>query len=130
MKKLLKTLFLENGELYSIIDNRRTILAHCKPKIEIYEDATNISTIGKGYKVKKKRLSIILCNDLELTREVDENYFHKVIRFELVGDFQRTDGVFERLTFDSLTPMEIDLDGDWSFEIIGESEFIKKLLTL
>jgi hypothetical protein len=51
-------------------------------------------------------------------------YFHggncntyTVIAFEICGDLQREDGIFERKCINGLIPLEIDLDGEWMFEI-------------
>lgn len=117
MKTLIKTIHLENGELYGTIHGNRVKVAGCVPRIEVYEESTYISTIGKGYKVKKKHYKIVLCSDLDFTRPIDEKYLTDVIRFELIADRQREDGIFERLKLDSLIPIEIDLDGEWEFEV-------------
>lgn len=131
MKKLRKILTFENGELYTVTSGRRILLARCEPMIEIFEQSSNIPAIGAGgYKVKKYHMAIILCDDLDTTRNVDEDFLRAVTGFELYADIQRQDGVFENIVFDNLTPTEIDLDGEWKFEINGQPELVKKLMAI
>ena len=58
-----------------------------------------------------------------------EELLRRVSRFELFADVLRSDGVIENIRFDSLIPDEIDLDGDWVFEI-NEYSLLKKLSEL
>jgi hypothetical protein len=129
LETLIKTIQAEKGELYVIINSRRILLANCKPQIEIYEKSANIPILGeKRYRVKSIHSAIIICPDQETTREVDEKFLCTISRFELITDIQRTDGVFERVMFDSLMPKEIDLCGDWRFDITDSPTLIRKLL--
>lgn len=131
MKRLLKTLHLENGELYATISNNRVLFANCKLKIEIYENVHNIRAVGiNGYKVRKRNITIVLCNKMEFSRNVDIELFNKITRFELLADIQRKDGIFERLIFDDLIPNDLDLDGEWSFEVSQCSDIVNRLLDI
>ena len=58
---------------------------------------------------------------------MDEKFLRTVSQFELSADIQREDGVFENIVFDSLYPVEIDLDIDWIFETENQT-LIRKLL--
>lgn len=129
MKRLVKTLAGENGQLYTVQNGNRVLLANCIPQLEIYEEVTHIPALGAGAKVKKRHISLVLCGEPELTREVDVNFFKEAMRFDLSADFQRTDGVFETLFFDALIPEEIDLDGDWIFWVQDNQQVLKRLLT-
>lgn len=129
MKRLVKTLIGENGQLYTVQNGNRVLLANCIPQLEIYEEVTYIPALGVGAKVKKRHISLVLCGEPELTREVDVNFFKEAMRFDLSADFQRTDGVFETLFFDALIPEEIDLDGDWIFWVQDNQQVLKRLLT-
>lgn len=131
MKRLAKTVYLENGELYATIKGNRVLLATCDIEVEIYEDIHNIKIINaNGYNVKKRHISIVLCNEMETTRPIDLDLFDKITCFDLVADFQRKDGVFERLVFDNLIPDELDLDNQWKFEVSQYSDISKKLLSI
>lgn len=131
IKRLIKTIGLENGRLYCVVGAKRFCLAECEPKIEIYEHSTHVNSVGAmRYSVKKRHITIVLCENPELTREVDEEFFRGVIRFELTADMQRTDGVFEVIRLDNLIPNEIDLDGEWQFELAGQNDIVKHLLEI
>ena len=72
-KRLVKTLHFENGKLYAATQGRRILLAECQPKVEIYEHETDIPVLGRqSYTVKKRHISIVICSDMEYTRDVDE----------------------------------------------------------
>lgn len=129
MKRLVKTLIGENGQLYTAQNGNRILLANCIPQLEIYEEITPIPVKGMRGVVKKRHISLVLCGELELMREVDANFFKNSMSFDLSADFQRTDGVFETLFFDALIPEEIDLDGDWTLEALDTPELLKKVLT-
>lgn len=129
-KRLVKTLYFESGKLYSTTKGRRILLATCEPKIEIYEHLTDIPTLGKqGGTVKRRHVTVVICDNLDYTREVNEEFLKSVTCFELTADIQREDGVFENVIFNNLGLIEIDLDGDWTFEIEGQADLIRKLLT-
>ncbi len=131
IKRLIKTIYCERGELFCIIGSNRFLLARCEPKLEIYEHSTSIPILGKtSYGVKKFNAVLVLCEEPELTRAVDEEYLKKISRFELTADIQRTDGIFENVSFDNILPVEIYLDGDWTFEINGSSEIVKRMLKM
>ena len=55
-RHLIKTLNLQNGKLYEIIQGDRYLLANCDIKLEIYEERYNVPTLG-GCGVKNKRYS-------------------------------------------------------------------------
>lgn len=129
-KCLIQTLLFENGELYGIVRGRRILLAQCDPKVEIYEHSTDVPMPGmQRYRVKKRQTGMVLCPSPDTTRQIDEGFLRAVTRFEVFADIQREDGIFEKIRFDNLIPNEIDLDGDWKFEV-GENEIIKRLLAL
>ncbi|MDE7299550.1 MAG: hypothetical protein K2N94_12095 [Lachnospiraceae bacterium] len=131
IKRLIKTLPFENGELYGIIEGRRILLAYCAPRAEIFEHLTNVPLLGvQEYRVKKHHVGIVLCPAPDTTRKIDAEFLRKVSRFELSADIQRMDGIIENIRFDRLTPEEIDLDGDWSFSVTEPSELLRKLLGL
>ena len=131
IKTLIRTLSGQNGELYSIGESRRIKLASCVPIIEIYEHSQTVNLLGtQNYKVKSHHSSIVICADREMPRDIDIGFLKTVTRFEFVGDFQRQDGVFERIRFDNLTPIELDLDGDWTFDAVGQNDITQKLIAL
>ena len=130
-KTLAKTIQGENGKLHITMEGNRYKLADCEPLIEIWEYADRIPMTGeKGYDIRRRCLSIVLCEDMDFTRPVDTALLRKVSVFGMTVDVQRPDGAFERLNLDTLAPVDIDLDGRWTFELVGQQEITKKLLAL
>ena len=129
-KHLILTIPCENGELYSTIDSRRIKLADCTPRIEIYEMSSLVPILGCSCKVKQYQAALILCDDMDFTRRIDDKYLCAVSGFVLSTEVQRKDGVFERLNFYDLQPVDIELGGTWTFGINESPEKIKRLLEL
>jgi len=128
IKTLVKTLKAENSELFVIKGSQRLLLASCQVKLHVYEFSQKVTAIGtNGYQLKVNTSVVVECSDLETTRNVDADFLKDVSRFEVVTNIQRSDGVFERITFDNLHPFEIDLHGDWEFEVIEQYDLVKKL---
>jgi len=131
MQVLIKTLKGENGELYAVIDGRRVLLAKCNLRVEVYEHSQKVNILGaQGYRVKKHNSALVICAVTETTRDVDVDYLQKISHFEVLGDFQREDGIFERVVFDSLSPVDIDLHGNWVFDVSGPAGIMQRLLIL
>ena len=75
VQRLVKTIMCENGDLYSIANGRRILLARCRPRIEITEQSVNIKSIGvHGFNVKKNYITLSLCGTPELKRELDMDF--------------------------------------------------------
>ena len=128
MQTLIKTLTAERANVYTVTDGRRTNFCRCPITVEIYEISQKIPVLGKiGYEVKLQHSAELQC---ESTPKVDADFFNKVSRFEVVGDIQRTDGIFERFTFDNLNLVEFDLfAGTWVFDVVDRN-IIKKLVNI
>lgn len=130
IQRLLKTILCEQGELYTITEGRRILLARCRPKLEILQQESSILVAGRDYKVKKLHVVLALCAGLDFTRQVDSGFLQSVTRFELTADVQRMDGIFETLRFDRLMPDELELGGGWSFIVDMQPDEIRRLLTI
>ena len=116
MQTLIKTLDADKGEVFTVAGGRRILLVKCRPRIEIYEHSQNINAMGaQGYNIKTHQSIAVFCIRPKPTRNIDAEFLRTVSRFEFTGDFQRQDGIFERLRFDSLSVNELDLFGDWIF---------------
>lgn len=129
MQRLIKTICCENGELYSTSNARRVLLARCGVRLEIMEDSQDIPMLG-GYKVKRRHVMIVLCSDMEFTRKADVDFLKTVTAYDLSVDIQRQDGVYEPIPITNIRPEEIDLDGEWKFEVEGRPDLFRKLLSL
>lgn len=131
MRRLLKTLSGERGELYGTVTGRRLLLAQCAPRIEIMEHSVQVPILNaNSYPVKRTYIVLALCEDMELTRSIDMDFLKTVSAYDLSTDIQRQDGVFENILFANITPQEINLDGEWIFDVSGQKELVKKLLSM
>lgn len=129
MERLLLTLPSEHGELFYVTAGRRVLLANCTPRIEIYEHASEFSTIG-GTGIKRIYAALTLCGKPAFTRPVDEAFLKKVDSFDLSSDIQRKDGIYEVFHFRNIQPHNIEIDGEWVFALNEKQELLRKLLTL
>ena len=131
MRRLLKSLLGERGELYCTVTGRRLLLAQCAPRIELIEQSERVPVPNASdYPVKRTYIVLALCEDMKLTRDVDTDFLRTVTGFDLSTDIQRQDGVFESIMFANIIPQEIDLDGEWVFDVSGQRELVKKLLRM
>ncbi|MCD7817849.1 MAG: hypothetical protein LUH07_02200 [Lachnospiraceae bacterium] len=126
-KTLLRSIEFERGELYSRMNGRRCLFARCTPRLEIYEHETTVPILGEGRKIKKVSYSLVICQDLDLTRPTREDDFSTVTVYDLSAQILKEDGVYQVITFDNIIPSEIHLDGDWIFETQLPEE-LKKII--
>ena len=128
---LIKTIFCEQGELFHSIGGRNILLARCEPRIEIYEESTKVPILrGSGGTVRTMRAALVICPEPALTREVDAAYLNKVEGYTLCCRMQRKDGIYEQFTFSSLIPYDIELLGNWTFELDRPPELIQRLINI
>ena len=115
-KHLIKTIKLENGNLYEIRGGGRYRLASCNIKLEIYEERAVLPMLG-GCAVKKRRAYLSICDGLKLAKKMDFDSLSEVFGFDIEAEHRREDGIFELLRFCDIMPLSIDLDGEWVFEV-------------
>ena len=131
MLKIINRLGLEKAELYVTIDNNRVMLANCEAKMELYEESENIKVLNsQNCKVRKRKFTIILCDDMEYTRDITIDILRKIKDYSLKFDLQRDDGIFESFYIDRLVPKEIDIDGEWVFDVEDIPNEVKKMCTI
>ena len=131
MTTLINTLASEKGELFTIGHGRRIQMACCRPEINIYEKVTDVPVLGKkGYAEKTMQFTITLCRAMEFSREVTEETLQKVERYELTADLLRNEGIVERFYFHNISLVEINLEGDWKFEVDVTQGQMEKLLAM
>lgn len=117
MKTLVKRLYGKNSGIYTVKDGRRTRLSDCETKIEIYEETKRLPSLGGG-SIKKYTVAVALCGGID----AEEDDIKDVSAFDVVTDLKRLDGIYERIFLDNLSPVEIDLFGDWTFEIADRKQ--------
>lgn len=127
---LIKTIYGEDSELYVTKSGRRIAIAKGTSIIEIYEHSNNINILGKTAPATKKMPALkILCNNFDFNRNLDDKYLSTVSGFDLKTDIQRTDGIFERIIFNSLSNPEIEEDSNLIFNFY-DNVVIKKLINI
>jgi hypothetical protein len=130
MKTLIKAIEAERGELFAVRKGQRALLAAVKPLIRIYEHETSVPILGETrYTVKTRSFSLIICPGENAAQKVDVDFLRDVRCFDLAADISRQNGEFERVLFSNITPLEINLPGDWVFSDEGPA-VIAKLLSM
>jgi hypothetical protein len=124
MKTLIRTLTTESGGIFAVADGRRIKIGECQLTIHVYKRLEYVPILGQAKPgTKKTYVADAVCSGLEPDLDVPRG----TSRIELVGEFQRQDGVFESIRLDNTALNEIDPRGDWYFDIIGSRELILKL---
>ncbi|MBR6314664.1 MAG: hypothetical protein IKR49_08545 [Clostridia bacterium] len=128
IEKLLRTLHSKECEIYYIKDGQRFALAECNARLEISSQQERLPLLGNRSMVLKHYLTIAVCDDMNLKEEVDASFLKTISKIEIAMFLQRRDGKQERFMFSNMTPIEIVLDGEWTFEIIEDYALIRRLL--
>ena len=131
VEETLHTLESDNGEVYIISNGRRKMLAKCKLKIDIIQHSTTFKARNpKGYDVKKRYISVILCIDPETSPNITDEIFNRAERYEICFEVEKDVGVCEKIKLDNLFEESIDLyENEWEFSI-EDNEVIKRLMKL
>ena len=109
-----------DSKLYAIVGSNRYFFSNCKVNIELYEDLFDIPACKS---VKTHRISIVICD------EVENKDIENVSRFEVKTLIHRFDGNYEEFHLTEIQAVEIDLDGEWRFELT-DNEQIKQLFNM
>ncbi len=127
MTTLIKTLDVKNAQLNVITAGRRINLANFEGRIEITENQSMVSILGRRCKGEKKvYASFILCDDVDYHSD-DEFSSGKV--YEAVGDVQGEYSC-ERLIFSGLQYNNMDpTSGMVTFEVT-DLELIRKMIEM
>lgn len=129
MLRIINRLGLEEVKLYATLDSNRIMLANCNAKMELYEESENIKVLGsKNCKVRKRRFTIVLCSDMEYTRDITINILRKLRDYGLKFELQREDGVFECFYINNLVPKDIEIGGEWVFDVGDLPDEVEKLI--
>lgn len=128
MRTIIKKIKGENGKIYFVKKGERGLLAECDVYIDVIEEKIKIPCLGKcGGIVRKRKINIALCGEINFMREIGFEFFKDMPMFEICVDLQRLDGVFERINFDNISALDIDLDGEWKFEVMNDFKAEKYL---
>ena len=111
---IIKRLFLEDAKLFCTIKENRFLLANCNAVIEVRERQTQIKALG-GTSVKKRYLALILCDDVQLNHDMDDDFLKSISAFDLQADMWQKSGLYERMTLYNLDLEEIEVGGVLTF---------------
>lgn len=123
MKKtvLLSTLISSSSEIFIHVNGRRIKLSECNAKIELYEQRTQINSVG-GKGIRKRKVSLVICDNVgSETCNLED-----ISGFDVSVELLRTDGIYERVILSDLSIDEIEEFGEWRFEVTDHKQ-IKRL---
>lgn len=124
-KRLVNAHTSDNTELFITLDGRRTKLADCKVRFELFENKTEIPVLGsRTCSFKTARYAVAQCSDFTFTRSVDEELISNAAAFDMRVEYQRPDGVYETANILNAFPTEIDPEGEWYFELPQIPKFL------
>ena len=126
MKRIIKTLRCENGNLFVTSAGQRLPFADFSGRIEIEEHTTLVPILGTVQKgTKRICASFIVCEDVLYTRAFDDTFIPSGKVYDATADVAGNRLTFSGLRFEDSDPIENEL----IFEIT-DMELIQKLLTL
>ncbi len=102
------------------------LLSSCSLEIRIYEDATEIPTLGRNAQVKTYHAALAVCEDINDKVDVsdlDTGYF------EIQADIETGYNQLERVLLDKLAAVELNNLDEWVFDIV-DKKMIKRLLEM
>lgn len=124
-KRLVNARTSDHTELFITLDGRRTKLADCKARFELFENKTEIPVLGsRTCSFKAARYAGVQCSDFIFTRSVDEAVISSAEAFDMCVEYQRPDGVYETANILNVCPTEIDPEGEWHFELPQIPKFL------
>lgn len=80
--------------------------------------------------MKKCHFTLAIGREIETTRPLSEDLFESITGYQMSAKYWRSDGIFERMHFDNMQPVEIDLDGEWKFTLQETKQMRHKLLNM
>ncbi|WP_138159779.1 hypothetical protein [Peptoniphilus catoniae] len=110
-KTLIKSLSADEGKLYIVRDGNRDFEIINNIEINLYEEKEYINRLGsKNTTVITNNISLVLTEPLDNIAKVDDC-------FSLEVDLKRNDGIYERVYFNNLIPLNIYPNERWEFEV-------------
>jgi hypothetical protein len=118
MKRLIKTLVCENGELFVITRGLRIPLAKCEAEIKLYEYSVDVPVLGRGLVITRREVALLITFKHRPKCATDEKFINSISRIEFRGDILQPDGAVECVYFDNCL-----LDGDLDLTDAGTCQF-------
>ncbi len=125
-RHFLREMKFVNGVLSITKGGRRYRVSDCEPMVKVYDCVTQVPMLNRGITVKHRELRIVLCEDNKPQKWVTEDTFNGVTSFELSMEYLREDGEYVAVVLNNLSPIVIDLNEEWEFEVL-DRDVVKKL---
>jgi hypothetical protein len=130
MKTLIKTIEGADCAIYVIKHHQRFFVSKATPVIEIYQNATEIKTIGSTNGQRKtSNFSLIICTNADPDEKMTADELRDTSHFDLTMLLPRKDEVFVPFEFAGLTDVSIEPGNRWVFDV-NDQELTQKLLAL
>lgn len=114
-RTLLRILKAKKAKLYRVRDGQRDFEFIENIEIHLYEEENRVLRLGNKEPLKiNNRVSIVI------TEPLDEP-FRYGDGFSLELDLKRNDGIFERVFIHNIEPININVNGNWEFEMDHDS---------
>ena len=126
---LAKTIKGKNCEIYAVSHHKRLKVGEAEPNVEIYENVTEVPTIGTNtIRQKKVYFSIVVCPNPEMDENITDEVLRGLTAFDMTMYLPNKKDVY--VPFDLYGVCAADLSPDrWEFEIT-DPETVRKLLAL
>lgn len=120
---------LDGGSLYASVAGGRHLLAQCNLVIEAHETTQKLHMRGSGagFTVKTCGMFIAICGDMVLSRTVDVPYLESVTSFDIEFPCVQENGTIHNMKLYGIVPIEINLNGNWLFNVSMFSKELKQL---
>ena len=129
MKKLIKTIIGQSCEVYAISHHNRVKMGEAEPTIEIYENSTELNTIGtNNIRYKRTCFSVAICPNPKMNMGITEDIIQGITSFDLSMLLPRKDDVVVPFTLYDVSIAELSPEL-WVFEVT-DIETVKNLLAL
>ena len=129
MKKLIKSISGQSCEVYAISHHNRIMIGEATPNIEIYENVSEVPTLGtNAIRYKNTCFSIVICPNPKMNKSMTEDILQGITSFELYMLLPRKDNVYVPFDLYDVSVAELTQE-QWVFEIT-DTETVKKLLAL
>ena len=124
MDRIIKTIPVENGELFEISGGNRSRIAYFSGRIEILEHTNLIPMLGRTEKgTKTIHASFIICENPDFQTEHGYESIHSGKVYESLADVENQKISFAGMRFEDSDP----INGELTFEI-SDRELVQKLL--
>lgn len=116
-------------EVFAVIHHDRVRVGRAVPTIEVYEDSTEVPTVGDDViRYKKTFFSIALCPNPEMEDGLTADKIRHLRSFDLAMQLPRKDGVIVPFLIYAASSAELS-PKRWVFEIT-DTDTVEKLLAL